>query len=90
MVEIQGTTGKALPRGAVRVHLQYFLYDAYERIPYGVYEAKYDGEGGKVTTSGKVTTNCWVKDKFVSTLGKIPACQYEHEFLEAIRPFLEE
>jgi hypothetical protein len=84
LVEIQGVAGKPLPSGAVPVHLQYFLYDAYERIPFGVYEAKYDGKGDKTTT------NCWVKDKFVATLGKIPACQYEHEFLDAIRPYLKE
>lgn len=84
LVEIQGVAGKPLPNGAVPVHLQYFLYDAYERIPFGVYEAKYDGKGGKMTT------NCWVKDKFVSTLGKIPACQYEHEFLDAINSLMKE
>ena len=44
----------------------------------------YDGK------SEKTTTNCWVKDKFVSTLGKIPACQYEHEFLDAINPLMKE
>lgn len=84
LVEIQGVAGKPLPSGAVPVHLQYFLYDAYERIPFGVYEAKYNGKGDKTIT------NCWVKDKFASTLGKIPACQYEHEFLDAINPFMKE
>jgi hypothetical protein len=85
LVEIQGIAGKPLPNGAVPVHLQYFLYDAYERIPYGVYEAKYDGTGNKTTT------NCWVKDKFrVTPFGKLPECKYEHEFLDAINSFMKE
>jgi hypothetical protein len=85
LVEIQGTAGTALPSGAMPVHLQYFLYDAYERIPYGVYEAKYDGRGAKVTT------NCWVKDRFsVTSFGKLPECKYEHEFLDAINPLMKE
>jgi hypothetical protein len=85
LVEIQGTAGKPLSSGAVPVHLQYFLYDAYERIPFGVYEANYDGKGDKTTT------NCWVKDKFGITLfGTLPECKYEYEFLDAINPLLKE
>ena len=85
LVEIQGTAGKPLPNGAVPVHLKYFLYDAYERIPYGVYEAEYDGTGNKTTT------NCWVKDKFrVGPFGKLQECKYEHEFLDAISSFMKE
>lgn len=73
LVEIQGVAGKPLTTGAIPVHLQYFLYDAYERIPFGVYEAKYDGKGDKTTT------NCWVKENFRTTsFGKLPECKYEH------------
>lgn len=85
LVEIQGTPGKALPSGAAPVHLQYLLYDAYERIPYGVYEAKYDGRGAKVTT------NCWVKGRFgMTSFAHPPPCKHEHEFLDAIKQYLEE
>jgi len=84
-VEIQGTAGRPLSEGAIPVHLQEFLYDAYERIPLAVYEARYDGKGGKDTT------NCWVKGKFgMRSFAKPPPCKYEHEFLDAIKPYLEE
>jgi len=85
LVEIQGTAGKTLPDEAIPTHLQYFLYDAYDRIPYGVYEAKYDGKGNKTIM------NCWVKDKFrVTSSGKLPGCKNELEFHGAINPFMKE
>jgi hypothetical protein len=85
LVEIQGTAGKPLASGAAPVHLQLFLYDVYERTPFGVYEANYDGKGDKTTT------NCWMKDKFrITSFGTLPECKYEHEFLDAINPLMKE
>lgn len=82
LVQVSGVTGKALPSGATPVHIQYLLYDAYERQPYGVYEAKYSGDGDKVTTT------CWLKDKFgMTSHSNPPSCAYEYEFLEAIKSY---
>ena len=84
-VEVQGAAGKPLSNGAIPVHLQEFVYDAYERIPLAVYEARYDGKGGKETT------NCWVKGRFgMTSFGNPPPCKHEHEFLDAIKQYLEE
>lgn len=83
-VDIQAASGKPLKSGAVPMRIQNFLYDAYERVPYGVYEAEYDGVGDKSTT------NCWAKDKKFGTGTVSYTCKYEHEFLDAIRPYLTE
>jgi len=80
LVTVEGN----IPSEAKPSYRMLLLYDAYERLDYGTFWSK-QYRNGEVEV-----INCWLKGKFgVTPLSEPPACKSGHEFLDAIKPYLE-